>query len=132
MKDDMIRARKKNLPKMLKVLSTIVGDLSSDAVLVDGKKVVTDDVTIAYLKKHIKNINEVLTHPVSDSAKKSLQYDKDIASVYIPQQISDEEYRVIYDSLANKELSSFMNYLKSSRKGLFDGKKAVSLWKKWN
>jgi len=104
-------------------LSTIVGDLKSNAVVVNGQKVVEDDKVVAYLKKFIKGIDETLS--VRDS--EDLRRQREIVVDFLPTQLTEQQ--LVDLVTGNLSLAEYMKFLKDNYAGLYDGKLAASVWK---
>lgn len=109
--------------KNLIVLSTIIGELTSNAKMIDGKKVVTDDEVIAHLKKYVKNLEETLSHKEVPSIREELNY----VATLLPKQLSEGELREIWEKFSN--LGEYMKHLKENYFGQYDGKVASQIAK---
>lgn len=128
-KGEMMKARMAKDAAALSILSTFVGELSSNAKMVNGEKTVSDEEVIAMAKKFIKGIDEVLAQqPGNEKA----HYEKNILTKFMPQQMGETELRelittIISDGAAN--MGAVMKELKRRNEGHYDGKMASSLVK---
>ena len=128
-KSEMMAARRAKDTKTLSILSTFVGELSSNAKMVNGEKTVPDEDVVALCKKFIKGIDEVLAQsPGNETAA----FEKSVLSQFMPQQMSESELsnlisEIIADGAGN--MGMVMKELKSRRDGQYDGKLASQLTK---
>lgn len=129
LKADLMKTRIAKDSKKQRFLSTIVGDLQSNARLVDGEKVVSDQDVQALLKKYMKGIKETLEY---DPNNVQAFYEKEIISHYMPKELSDEELRAFIQQQIDRgvtKIGDIMKALKSNYDGQYCGKKASSFVK---
>ena len=127
LKADMLAARKASDKARLTLLSTVVGELTANATVVNGEKTVTDEAAIATLRKFVKNLEEMV------KINPSAQFEIDVLSAYLPQMLSEDEIRSIVQNLINNgaaNMGQVMAALKANHAGLYDGKMASTIAKK--
>jgi uncharacterized protein YqeY len=108
-------------------LSTIIGEIESNAKMVDGMKVVTEEDVVKVLKSFEKKTVEFL-NIVPDSAK-SLK-EKEIIESFLPKQLTEQEILdIITQSGTDKNMGAMMKYLKDNYAGTYDGKTASKVVK---
>ena len=59
-KRDLTEARRNGYSAAVSILSTLIGELTNAAKMMDGKKVIDDDLVLKTVKKFIKNMEETL------------------------------------------------------------------------
>jgi uncharacterized protein YqeY len=128
LKDDQLGARKGKEAIKASILTTLIGE-SAIIGKNNGNRESTDEEVIAVIKKFIKNINETLK--VSESA--DLQSERDILSMYLPVQMTDDALRAVVSDLIKElnqpSMGNVMKCLKERYNGLYDGKTASSIIK---
>jgi uncharacterized protein YqeY len=108
-------------------LSTIIGEIESNAKMVDGIKVVTEEDVVKVLKSFEKKTIEFLL-VVPENAK-SLK-EKAIIESFLPKQLNEQEILDILEkSGTEKVMGSLMKYLKDHYAGQYDGKTASKVVK---
>jgi uncharacterized protein YqeY len=108
-------------------LSTIIGEIESNAKMIDGVKVVTEEGTVKVLKSFEKKVVEFLL-VVPENAK-SLR-EREIIESFLPKQLSETEILDILEkSGTEKVMGSLMKYLKDNYAGSYDGKTASKVVK---
>jgi hypothetical protein len=98
----------------------MVGNLTSNAKLVDGVKVVSDEDVTVYLKKSVKNLQESLAIKETEDGRWELNF----IESFLPKQLSEEQLREIWTSINAANIGQFMGHLKSNFLGQYDGKLA--------
>jgi uncharacterized protein YqeY len=129
MKSDLTTARKERDNAKALILSTALGEMSSKAVMVDGQKVISNELALSTIKKFIKGIDESLAI-VPDDTK--LQNEKVVLSAYLPQMLSNEELtKIIQDAIddGHANMGGIMGVLKKNHPNLYDGAIASSIAK---
>ena len=130
LQDDLKMYRLAQAKTRVLILSTIIGNIAASAKMVDGVKTVTDEDALAYLKKHMKGLDETAQHLEGDNLA-ALNDEKSIVSSYLPTQLTAEELYVTFAGRkASGELNSFseaMKWLKDELPGLYDGKTASTV-----
>ena len=66
---NFIEARKAKDEKAISFYSTLVGELKSNAKLIDGVKTVPDADVLKACKKFLKNVDDVLSQKLEDGSK---------------------------------------------------------------
>ena len=122
---DLKSARLGRRPAEVLTLATIVGDLSSNAKMVDGKKVVADADVVAYLKKFISSLDVMIAARPDDAHQ---IWERELVSTYLPQQLTEQQ---LVDLVWGRHLSlgDYMSFLKTNYAGQYDGKLASQVWK---
>jgi uncharacterized protein YqeY len=124
LKEDLLAARKEAKVRERNLLSTVVGDLQSNAKLVEGNKVVTEEETVSLIKKYIKNLNEMINLSDNDAVKYEAGVEVKILEKYLPSQLSDKDIQKIINSECSgmDKLKDIMTHFKTNYNGLYDGK----------
>lgn len=120
-----VEARKARDNDVSAFLGTIIGEIESKAVLVDGVKTVTEDQTIAVLKQFEKKNAEFL----SIKTDEKILNEKALLESFLPQQLDESQIRAIFDTLEAKDMGSRMKHLKDNYSGQYDGKVASKVAK---
>jgi uncharacterized protein YqeY len=134
-KAELIIARKARDSIKVTILSTILGEMNSKAVLdtTTLEKVVTDDTAMAVIKKTIKGIDETLTLLKPDADKSSYENEKMVLEGFLPTPLTEEEMKEeLKGFLAINEGASFgviMSHFKAMFPGRYDGKLLSSVVK---
>jgi uncharacterized protein YqeY len=129
LQQEMLAARKSGDKARLSILSTLVGELLSNAKLENGAKTVADDAVLSLIKKYVKNLEELLrSAPSNEKAKLEL----DLLKVYLPQMLSEDELRAIIQERVDAgdgNIGKIMVYLRAEFNGKYDGKMASMIAK---
>lgn len=125
LKSDLKAARLQRKDLDTLTLSSIVGDLGGAAQMVNGAKVVSDELVITYLTKYVKNINESLGYQHSDE----LVHQRNIAGKYLPALMTTEQLKNVRLSTKWDNIGQFMSHLKTNYPGQYDGKAASEVWR---
>lgn len=127
-KDDLKTARLARASFNVTALSTILGEMSSVAVVSGDQKIVFDEAAIGVLKKSIKGLDEMLSY---DPLNADASTEKTLLSSYLPKQLSYDELRYLVECLTatGMDFSSVMKFLKAEHAGLYDGKLAATIAK---
>ncbi len=130
-KADQIAARKARNTCCATTLTTLLGEairIGKD----DGDRETTDDEVIRVVKKFIKNID--FTQEQSNELDSSLVEEKATLSVYLPQQLSEEELNTMISAIIKTQklsgmrgVGAIMKELNGKFSGQFNGKDASSI-----
>lgn len=124
-KTDQIQARKSKEPLKINLLTTLLAEAAKPG-LDDGKRESTDSEVIAVIKKFVKNINETLSVSPNEDLKAELV----ILQSYLPQQLTEEEIRVLLTNNHNlTNVGEAMRFLKEHFNGQYDGRVANAVAK---
>jgi uncharacterized protein YqeY len=118
-----LAARKDREADVSAFLGTIIGEIESKAVMVDGVKTVTEDQTIAVLKQFEKRNLEFIK-AVEPNVPANIDRERFILGRFLPQQLSESEIRAIFETLEETDMGSRMKHLKENYSGQYDGKVA--------
>ena len=132
LKQDITNARYAKDGATIAILSTLLGDASAI-----GKKKLrdsTDEEVVSVVKKFIEGINENLKlSPTSEQVSK-WNFEKDLLSKYMPQQMTKEELQAAINEIildkgmtSIRELGVVMGELKKHFAGKYDGGLAKTL-----
>ena len=136
---NFIEARKAKDEKAISFYSTLVGELKSNAKLIDGVKTVPDADVLKACKKFLKNVDDVLSQKLEDGSKIKEQSEFEKAELIAllpekPKQYTEEELtKIISDilSVADKpNMGLVMKALMAGHRDKFDGKMASEIAKK--
>lgn len=116
------------------VLTTLLSEASKPGFN-DGKRDSTDEEVVAVCKKFIKNLEEVQAVNHNEITAQEIV----IVSEYLPSQLSEEELDSIVEQFVisqkaageNPNIGGVMKFLKTNHSGLYDGKLASTLAKKY-
>lgn len=133
-KADQLQARKNKDTSRASLLTT----LYSEAAMVgknDGNRESTDAEVVAMVKKFIKNIDETISAVASSSdAVAMLHQEREILSVYLPKQLTEDELKALLTGMVSKlperspkSMGMLMKALKAEYDGQYDGKSASTL-----
>jgi len=112
------------------LLSTIIGDIESKAVVVDGVKTVTEDQVVAVLKSfQKKNAEFMATLKPGDLIFVKINQEKGIIDSFLPQQLTEKEIKVILGESGLEDMGQMMKFLKENYSGQYDGKIASKVVK---
>lgn len=126
LKAKLLDARKARDSRKVEILSTVLGNLTSNAKLVDGVKTVSEDEVMVYLKKHIKGLEESISYLATKEAREELEY----LQGFLPKQLTREELEQICEAAGMKgNVGSFMKLLKEKFPSQYDGKLASEVAK---
>lgn len=126
-KRDLTEARRNGYSAAVSILSTLIGELTNAAKMVDGKKVIDDDLVLKTVKKFIKNMEETLA--ISPEAS-YLRTEIAILEPYLPKSLTPSELEIVIDDLIGKgadKLGLVMAGLKSQYPNQYDGKEASQI-----
>ena len=124
-KKDRLFARKNHQPDKLNVLTTLLGELETNAKRSGDK--ITNETVIAMCKKIINN-NEDTLKKVTDIDKVSLlKAENKMLDKYIPTQMTKSELITIIESLDTKDIGSIMSHLAANYAGLYNKGMAASI-----
>jgi uncharacterized protein YqeY len=126
-KHDLLTARKARDTTTATFLSTLSGEMESKATVIDGNKVVSDDVASSVIKKFGKGIDESLEHMPNDA---QLMQERKILDQYIPKLLSETELTDIIQSAIDDgkaNIGAIMGLLKAQYPNLYDGKTASDI-----
>ncbi len=129
---DQLAARKAKRKYTTTLLTTLIGELMTDAVgKANGAVVISDSTVVAKVKKFTKSLKEVhAAYVAMDSGKAALaELELDILAAYLPKQLTDEELTVILKECGATLVSSAMGFLKENYAGLYDGRAASTIAK---
>jgi hypothetical protein len=126
-KQDRMSARKTKNESAISVLTTLVGELESQAKRVGTD--ITDDTVVQTCKKFILNNNETLKLSVTTEVSERLTAENAVLSIYLPSQLTEQDLRSIITSLNTKNLGEIMKHLKDNYSSQYDGKIASSVAK---
>lgn len=128
LREDLTNARKARDLDKVSLLSTVIGEMAANAVLIDGQKIVDDAAASQVLKKTIKGLEELNAIVASEKA----QDEAAILKAYLPQQMTEEELKsaiTMARSQGATNLGAIMGWLKTNHSGLYDGKIASAIAK---
>ena len=128
-KQDRMTARKTKNEAATSVLTTLVGELESQAKRVGSE--ITDEMVIQTCKKFILNNTETLKLTITTEVNEKLSVENNALKVYLPQQLTEQDLRVIVTALNTTKLSEIMQHLKANYNGQYDGKVASAVAKEF-
>lgn len=105
------------------ILTTLLGELDQNAKRAQSE--VTDDMVVQSCKKLIKANDETIESRHSDDLVKENEFLKS----YLPQQLSEDELRLLIVEMNATNLGQIMGTLSKQYKGKFDGKLAQTIAK---
>lgn len=133
-KKDQMAARKSRDAVTTSALTTLLSEASTVGFN-DGKRESTDGEVVAVVRKFIKNLEEVIKHG-NEVAVIEAQNEIELFSVYLPQQLSEEQLTNIIaaevaklDSPSMRDMGKLMAILKTEYDGQYDGALASKLVK---
>ncbi len=128
-KQDRMSARKAKNESTTSVLTTLVGELESQAKRVGSE--VTDEMVIQTCKKFILNNSDTLKLTIASEVNEKLVAENIALNNYLPKQLTREELETIVNQLneSNMTLGQVMKYLKEHYSGQYDGKLASEVVK---
>lgn len=124
LKQDHLTARKNKEQVKTSVLSTVIGEASSKAVVKDGEKIVSDDLVSNTIKKFVKGIDETLEIVQNNQ---QLLEERAILTGYLPTSLTEEKLTEIIRSAIDNgsdNMGSIMGLLKTNHPNAYDGKVA--------
>jgi uncharacterized protein YqeY len=122
LRDRFLEARKARDASISALLSTIIGEIESKAVLEDGVKTVKEEITVQVLKAFVKRNEEFAAMTSDEELSFSLACEKVFITNFLPQQLSEPEIKAILIGTGIVELGRMMAYLKEHYAGCYDGK----------
>lgn len=126
LRKDLNEARRAKDSTKVLMLSTVLGEIASGAKMVDGAKLIDDNLSTAVLKKTIKGLDELLTFGENEKAST----EKALLEAYLPTQMSTADLSVAIAQAVTdgaSDMKGIMAYLKANHLGLYDGKMASQL-----
>jgi uncharacterized protein YqeY len=139
-KADQLVARKARDTVKSSLLTTLIGEASfvSEQDYKAGKTEITDEKVLATIRKFLKGAVETLRLLLATNSGviqpiQTAKIEIDILESYIPQQLSEDELRMIIvtfkEANPGANVGAIMGYLKTNHAGLYDGKMASALAK---
>lgn len=126
-KADLLTARRERNSTSVSVLSTLIGELTNSSKMVDGVKVIADDLVVKTVKKFIKNMEETLAiSPDSEYLRTEIE----ILEPYLPKSLSQSELETVISGLireGSNNIGLIMAGLKSRYPNQYDGKEASQI-----
>ena len=130
---DQIQARKNRNTTAAQVLTTLLGEAAAVGKTAGNRKT-TDSEVVAIVKKFLKNYDETLSVVTNSIDIERIHYEKEIVSVYLPKQMSEEELKTAIVDIVEelgvnspKQMGQVMGAIKSKFEGQYDGKLASSI-----
>lgn len=129
---DQLAARKAKHKYTASLLTTLIGELMTDAT---GKTtdavVISDSTVIAKVKKFISSLEVMHAAYIKkgDGKAAEVELELDILSAYLPKQLTDEELTVIVKGSGATNVGAVMGFLKKNYAGLYDGRAASTIAK---
>lgn len=125
--NSLIQARKNHQELEKSILALLYSNLKNRAIELRVEELADAD-TISVIKKLNKQLDEEIQSlaPIRATSEKAeakineLVKQKKLIEKYLPKQLSEEEIRVIYNSLEDKSIPSVMKYFKTTYNGLVD------------
>lgn len=131
-KADFIEARKARDAVRVSFLSTLIGEIESAAIIINGSKMVPEEIVIATLKSFEKKSNEFMAIPnVDGETLKKVIAEKAWTLSYLPRQLTEEDLRKIFSDLDHSNMGLMMKHLKDNFAGQYDGKMASTVAKEF-
>lgn len=128
MRNELLEARKSRDTNAVNILSAVVGDLTANAEMIDGSKVVTEKQFIATVKKYVKGINELLSLVPGDARALA---EKTILEKYLPTALNEDQLETVIKNFINSSntpnIGSIMQFLKTNYANQYDGKLASAI-----
>ncbi len=127
LKSDLITARKGRDQASISILSTLIGEMSANATLVDGVKVVNDEMAVKTLKKFLKGIEETLERTPDNT---DLIQERAVIERYLPKTLSESEITSILSDAKDAghgNIGAMMNFMKTNYPNQYDGKLASQI-----
>lgn len=108
------------------LLSTIIGDIESKAVVVEGKKEVSEEIVTSVLKSFLKKNQEMQSLiKNNDQAMLDAVREEAIIKSHLPSQLEPSQiHMILLRSGVDKNMGAMMKYLKEHYSGQYDGKVA--------
>jgi len=125
MKNALLLARKMKDSEKVLSLSTIVGELTANAKLINGEKIVSDEDCHQLIKKFVKSLDEMIS--LTNSSK--LKREKDYLESFLPNQLTIDEMKELFEKINPESIKDWMSYLKEHHPGRYDGKIASQIMK---
>lgn len=124
-KADRLAARKAKNPTKTSILTTLVGELETDA---KNGKTIDDKVVIAKCKKFIKNNNDTAQHADGERFRE-IQDENYVLKMYVPRQMDATQIKQMIVGLGAENVGHFMKTMNSLYDGKFDKKQASQIAK---
>ena len=136
-KNDITLLRKAKSKFALSIVTTLYGEASMVGKS-NGNRESTDAEVVQVVKKFIKNIQETLVKvKLSEEKIYDMEYEVEILSKYLPQQLTAEELTVLITQLISdkcyslpKDMGKVMKHLSTEYAGRFDGRVASDIIKR--
>lgn len=106
-------------------LGPVIGDI--ERIAKDEMRDITNEDSIAVIRKHLKGINELLSlaenSPTSEIAQRKAIFleEKGLLEYFLPQQLTSDEVRRIVNQNQLTSMKDAMPYFKHHYAGRFDG-----------
>lgn len=133
-KADALEARKKRDSSTATSLTTLIGELETQAKNVGREP--SDAEVVAFVQKTLKNVNEVLRLASQESsAYLTAEAERELFERYLPQQLTTAELSAVVDGIISgwetgkPAVGDVMKALKASYSGRYDGSTASTLIK---
>lgn len=129
-KADLFAKRKEAIDKVSISLLTTLYSEAANVGLNDGKRESTDSEVIAIVKKFTKNLDECINVGQQKGVDiYGYQLEKDIISVYVPAQLTEEQLEIIIIAQVQDgyKKGEIMKFLKGNYDGQYDGKLAATI-----
>lgn len=124
LKSDFLSARKSKDQVLKDLLSTLIGELSTDEK--DGT-VITDEIVIKKLKVYINNIDSFFDK-CNEQAKIVATLEREYLSSLVPAQLTESEITELVQPFA--DIKSAIMFMKTNYAGRYNGKFINSLFSK--
>ena len=109
------------------LLTTLLGEAA--IVGKNAGRETTDDEVVAVVKKFIKNLDETIAALSSrNQDATAFLAELGVLEQFLPQQLSEYELTAI--AVGRSDMKDFMQYLKQTRSGQYDGRLAAQVAKK--
>lgn len=139
MKNDIMLLRKAKSKLALSIVTTLCGEAAMIGKS-KGNRESTDIEVVQVVKKFIKNIQETMINPkveLSESQAYDMEYEIEVLSKYLPQQLTEAEIKTIickaiskYSYALPRDMGKVMKHLSTEYAGRFDGKVASDIIKR--
>lgn len=125
-------ARRAQNKMEVSVLSMLIGELTANAKMVNGVKTITDLEVVAHLQKHLKKLHETIA--IKRKATPAILAE-DVEALFVakflPTMLTEDELVSIIKENGFANMGAFMSWLKTNKAGMYDGKLASDVFKKW-
>lgn len=129
----LTEARKARDEFTVGILSTLIGELSANAKMVDGQKTVTEEEVTQHLKKHVKKLEETIGIKIERGASPTdidEELEKRFVEQFLPSQMAEDQILAALTASQAKSIGEFMAFMKKNHAGQYDGRLASDLFKK--